>query len=425
LKVIALAQYACAYTRGWAADSINARMRLKAHADRFEAKAALRDEVMRIKDARMSRIPAQRRPQYLPKERMAILEVKAACAWSLEQTAREFQVTAPTIASWMRRINEDGPDALVQLREPVNKFPEWVGCVATTLKRLCPAMGKVKIAEILARATLHISDRTVGRMLKAKPVPPPAPVEPATKVKPRVVTSKYPNHVWSADLTAVPIHGGMWTSWFPFSLPQRWPFCWWLGVVIDHFSRQIVGIALFKEPPNSEQVRAFLGRTIHQAKAKPKHLITDKGSQFWCSGFKDWCKRKGVKPRFGAVGQHGSIAVTERLILTLKLAIAWLTFVPYRREAFMKELLLIRDWYNTYRPHMTLGGRTPEEVYRHDRHPANRRPRFEPRPNWPRPSPCAQPVTLVKGNPGVRLELDVQFLAGRKHLPIVTLRRAA
>jgi hypothetical protein len=32
---------------------------------------------------------------------------------------------------------------------------------------------------------------------------------------------------------------------------------------------------------------------------------------------------------------------------------------------------------------------------------------------------------LIKGKPGVRLELSVTFHGGRKHLPIVTLRRVA
>jgi len=32
---------------------------------------------------------------------------------------------------------------------------------------------------------------------------------------------------------------------------------------------------------------------------------------------------------------------------------------------------------------------------------------------------------LVRGKPGAQLELHVEFLGGRKHLPIVTLRRVA
>ena len=40
-------------------------------------------------------------------------------------------------------------------------------------------------------------------------------------------------------------------------------------------------------------------------------------------------------------------------------------------------------------------------------------------------SPCAKPQVLVKGQPGVRLELAVTFQGGRRHLPVVTLRRVA
>ena len=120
----------------------------------------------------MGLIPAPRRSHYPPVERMAILQVKTARAWSLEQTAQAFLVTAATIASWMQRLEEEGPEALVQLPEPVNKFPEWVACVVARLKTLCPAMGKVKLAETLARAGLHLSQSTARRMLQAKPTSP-------------------------------------------------------------------------------------------------------------------------------------------------------------------------------------------------------------------------------------------------------------
>jgi hypothetical protein len=54
-----------------------------------------------------------------------------------------------------------------------------------------------------------------------------------------------------------------------------------------------------------------------------------------------------------------------------------------------------------------------------------RLPRYEPRPGWPRASPCAKPQTLVKGQPGVVLGIEVSFVSGRRHLPRVTLRRVA
>ena len=72
-------------------------------------------------------------------------------------------------------------------------------------------------------------------------------------------------------------------------------------------------------------------------------------------------------------------------------------------------------WYNTCRPHTALDGRTPDERYR--RIPAAcRRPRFEPRPHWPGSSPCASPQAKVRGAPGVRLQLVVDFHLGQKHL---------
>ena len=123
-------------------------------------------EEVRIKDARMALLPTQRRPHYPPSERMAILELRAARGWTLAQTARAFLVTPLTIAHWLRRLDEQGSHALVQLTEPVNKFPEFVGYLVRRLKTLCPTMGKKKIAETLAQAGLHLGTTTVGRMLK-------------------------------------------------------------------------------------------------------------------------------------------------------------------------------------------------------------------------------------------------------------------
>jgi putative transposase len=177
----------------------------------------------------------------------------------------------------------------------------------------------------------------------------------------------------------------------PFSLPQCWPFCWWVAAVLDHFSRRAIGFAVFKAPPTSQAIRALLGRTIHSAKETPRHLVCDKGRQFWNKGFKAWCRRRGIRPRFGAIGQHGSIAVIERFIRTMKeLLRLELPLVPLRREQFRRKAALVLAWYNAHRPHMSLDGKTPDEVYFRLR-PANRSPRFEPRPGWPCGSPCATP----------------------------------
>ena len=171
-------------------------------------------------------------------------------------------------------------------------------------------------------------------------------------------------------------------------------------------------------------IRAFLGRATRQAGTVPQYLITDQGTQFTDEGFGRWCTRRGIRQRFGAVGKYGSIAVIERFTGTMKREGIRRLLNPMRRTTFRNELKLFVDWYNEHRPNSALDGCTPEEVY-HGLPPANRRPRCEPRSRWPQTSRCAKPQTLVAGQPGAEFTLKIDFVKGHKHLPIVTLKRAA
>ena len=211
----------------------------------------LREEI-RIKDNCLLCIDPHKRPHYSPTERMAILQLRAARGWSQQQTADVFQITAATISSWMRRLNEVGPHALLRLCEPVNRFPDFVRYTVQRLKALCPQMGKVRIAQLLARAGLHLAPTTVGRILKEERQ---EPHSADLEMPSRRVTAKRPNHVWHVDLTTVPISDGFWTPWLPFALPQAWPFCWWVAVVVDHFPRRVMGFAIFQGRPTSAATR--------------------------------------------------------------------------------------------------------------------------------------------------------------------------
>ena len=108
------------------ANAWDPRRRLQAELDRLDQEVALLREEIAIKDVRMSRVHPHRRPFYAPLERMAILELRAARGWPAQQTADRFLLTPTTVAAWMARIDEEGPHALLQLREPVNKFPDLV-----------------------------------------------------------------------------------------------------------------------------------------------------------------------------------------------------------------------------------------------------------------------------------------------------------
>ncbi|MDP7288166.1 MAG: integrase core domain-containing protein, partial [Phycisphaerae bacterium] len=120
----------------------------------------------------------------------------------------------------------------------------------------------------------------------------------------------------------------------------------------------------------------------------------------------------------------GSIAVVERFIRTLKDECTRRIIVPLRRKDMRRELICHLDWYNEHRPHEFIGGRTPNEVY-HDRPAANEMPRIEVRPLWPTEASCATPAAAIDGEPGQKVELVVSYHAGRKHLPIIQLKRVA
>jgi transposase InsO family protein len=240
----------------------------------------------------------------------------------------------------------------------------------------------------------------------------------------RTVIAKCPGHVWHVDLTMVPTWSGFWVPWMPFFLPQSWPFCWWVAVVVDHFSRAVVGFAVLFDRPTSADVQGLLERAIRKAGSSPEHVITDKGRQFWCRSFRRWCRQRGIRPRFGAVGKHGSIALVERFIRSLKNEYTRQILIPLTHRVMRREIALYVTWYNRHRPSTALGGKTPFEVYGH-LPPANSKPRFEPRPLWPRHSPCASPQTGVSGARGTKLRLVVGYLEGRRHLPIIEVRKAA
>lgn len=156
----------------------------------------------------------------------------------------------------------------------------------------------------------------------------------------------------------------------------------------------------------------------------PKYIISDKGPQFRCNGYKQWAESRNIKLRYGAIGQHGSIAVIERFIKTFKEEYIRSISIPLRLEDFRTEVRWIVEYYNGHRPHTFLNGRTPNEACSPNI-PANITPRFEPRKRWPAESKCAAPQASLKDEPGKKFRLHISYYEGRKYLPIVELKAVA
>jgi transposase InsO family protein len=95
----------------------------------------------------------------------------------------------------------------------------------------------------------------------------------------------------------------------------------------------------------------------------PKHLTSDQEGVFVSDVFAELMIDWDIKQRFGAVGKHGPIAVTERLIWTLKHE--WLARVPLIRGLdHLGELLAdFEVYYNQCRSHRRLQGATPAMIY--------------------------------------------------------------
>ena len=409
IHVISLAQVALTAARARARKrGVVARLRAKVE-ELAEEISRLKEE-LDLKDLRMSRMKPRRRPHYRGVERLRILTLKAARGWSKAQVAERFHLRRATIVEWTKRVDEEGEDALVQTPEPINRFPAFVRDIVTRLKVLCPTMGKKRLAQTLAHAGLALGISTVGRILKERDRKDPEPGENAASEatmeeahEGKLVQSKAPNHVWEVDLTLVPTAAGFWVPWLPFSILQRWPFSWWVACVIDHYSRRVMGFAVFKKEPKSVDIRTFLGRVVKRYGA-PKYIVSDKGRQFDCRGYKAWCRRKGIDPRYAAAESIRATAVIERFFLSLKTEWLRRILVPIDRDAMRREVNLYLDWFARHRPHQGLDGRTPQEVY-------------DGVPVVAREKPEAREIT--------RSELIVRFHEGRRQLPIVELRRAA
>jgi transposase InsO family protein len=411
---VALAHRIAVEARALGENSPQQRLRLQAALATAHTEIALLRRELALKDARWSRVPPAKRPHYAPRERLAVLLLRADRGWSAAETARRFFVTVATIASWDRRLDEGGEDALVQSSQPVNRYADFVRAVVEHLKETIPDVGVKRIADFVARAGIHLSRSTVRRVLRERVAPPPRPAAPPDPPRSagRTVKATYPDHVWGVDLTLVPIFRGLRVPWKPLAELPVWPFAYWLVVVVDYFSRRVVEVVAFRHHPSTADVLDVLDRAT-QGK-RPRHIVTDRGSQF-NADYLRWCGERGIQARFGALGKKGSIALVERFIRSLKTECVR-PILTYRDDVLADILRRYVRWFNEHRPHQGLGGMTPNEVVAGAK-PVRERLRLEPRARYPdRPGVSARVRDLA---------LDVSGVEAAPRLPVVTLKRAA
>jgi transposase InsO family protein len=151
-----------------------------------------------------------------------------------------------------------------------------------------------------------------------------------------------PNKVWTTDITYV------WTL-------EGWLY---LAVVIDLFSRQVVGWAIDKRMKRQLTLDA-LSMAYWRRKPSPGLLHhSDRGSQYACHDYRKRLAAYGMVASMSRKGNCWDNAPTERFFRSLKSErLSHCRFVT-RRSAEIQILDYI-SYYNSMRLHSTLGYQTP------------------------------------------------------------------
>ena len=309
----------------------------------------LRDKVnqqqMQITILQKGTTQRQKNPRYTIRERLFILCYMETFQVPRRRVTEYMGIAKSTLYRWLHKIQDQNNS-----RTPVNKTPMEIASLVWEITKNNISWGKVRIANQLRLLKIFLSASTVRNILN-RPKPRKAPESSAKQEKPedtkeRSIPAWYPNHVWSIDTTTV--------------------FCWGLWpihicVVIDHFSRKVMA-AVPLEGPNAGWINNALESAIEKYGA-PKHIISDQAGVFIGEVFADLMDTYEILHRFGAIGKHGSIAVTERVNKTLKYE--WLKRVAIIKDCnHLTELCSeFETWYNSWRPHMTLNGFRPDDVY--------------------------------------------------------------
>lgn len=205
-------------------------------------------------------------------------------------------------------------------------------------------VNKKRIARLMALAGIRgVSRRrgftvTTRRDKQAKAAP--------DLVKRQFVASDI-NQLWVADMTYVP-------TWSGFL---------YLAVVVDVFSRKVVGWA-FGEKMTSDLVISALNMALFTRKPQSVIHHSNQGSQYTSLAFGKRCEQMGVKPSMGSVGDAYDNAMAESFFATLECELidrrSWKT----KAEARLAIFTWIESWYNPLRRHKGLGQKSPIQFER-------------------------------------------------------------
>jgi putative transposase len=167
---------------------------------------------------------------------------------------------------------------------------------------------------------------------------------PAPDLVDRNFTASRRDQLWVADITYIPTLAGF----------------LYLAVVLDAFSRRIVGWAMATHL-RTELVLGALDMALGQR--RPAEVIhhSDQGTQYTSIAFGQRCRQAGVRPSMGSVGDCFDNALCESFFATLECELLDRQKFHSQIEARMAVFDYIEGWYNRHRRHSALGYLSPVE----------------------------------------------------------------
>jgi putative transposase len=222
--------------------------------------------------------------------------------------------------------------------------------------------GAARIHEELLAAGLHLGRKRVARLMKAASLRGASRrpwvittvrarhARPAPDLVERNFTAAAPDCLWVADITYIP----------------PWAGFLYLAVVLDAFSRRIVGWAMTTHL-RTELVLEALNRAIGQRRPAAVIHHSDQGSQYTALAFGQRCKEAGVRPSMGSGGDCFDNAMGESFFATLECELLDRRHFRTPIEARMAVFEFIEGWYNPRRRHSALGYLSPIDYENTDR----------------------------------------------------------
>jgi putative transposase len=200
------------------------------------------------------------------------------------------------------------------------------------------SVGRKRIARLMRAAGLKgISRRkwvrTTQRAKDARPAP---------DLVARDFKAEAPDRLWVADITYIP-------TWAGFL---------YLAVVLDVFSRRVVGWAMATHL-RTRLVLDALDMALVQRRPVGVIHHSDQGSQYTSIAFGQRCAKAGVKPSMGSVGDCYDNAMCESFFATLECELLDRQRFRSQAEARRAVFEFIEGWYNPRRRHSSIGYLSP------------------------------------------------------------------